>query len=60
MLWRIMTFYLPILVGLGFTLTMKSKGIEAPTDEQAKETMYKMEQQMEHENVNSKDNSANI
>lgn len=46
MLWRIMTFYLPIIVGLIFTLTMKNKGIEAPTDEQAKETMYKMEQQI--------------
>ncbi len=46
MLWRIMTFYLPIIVGLIFTLTMKNKGIEAPTDEQAKETMYEMEQQI--------------
>ena len=39
-------FYLPIIVGLGFTLTMKNKGIDAPTDEGAKETMYKMEQQI--------------
>ncbi|MGN1339933.1 MAG: YbhN family protein, partial [Oscillospiraceae bacterium] len=40
MLWRIMTFYLPIIVGLVFTLTMKSKGIEAPTDEEANEAMF--------------------
>lgn len=32
MLWRIMTFYLPIIVGLFFTLTMKNKGIEEPQD----------------------------
>lgn len=30
MLWRIFTFYLPILVGMGFMLTLKNKGIEAP------------------------------
>lgn len=46
MLWRIMTFYLPIIVGLSFTLTMKSKGIEEPTDEDAKAAMYKMEQRV--------------
>ena len=58
MLWRIMTFYLPIIVGLFFTLTMKSKGIEAPTDEQAKETMYKMEQQISRDNLETKNSSA--
>lgn len=59
MLWRIMTFYLPIIVGLIFTLTMKSRGIEAPTDEQAKETMYEMEQQINSNNVETKNNSTN-
>lgn len=46
MLWRIMTFYLPIIVGLFFTLTMKSKGIDEPTDQEAKNELYKMEQQI--------------
>ncbi len=55
MLWRIMTFYLPIIVGLSFTLTMKSKGIEEPTDAQAKNELYKMEQQIAvSENENDK------
>lgn len=30
MLWRIFTFYLPILVGMFYMLTLKNKGIEAP------------------------------
>lgn len=47
MLWRIMTFYLPIIVGLVFTLTMKNKGIVEPTDEQAKEALYEMEKEIE-------------
>ena len=47
MLWRIMTFYLPIIVGLVFTLTMKNKGIVDPTDEQAKEALYEMEKEIE-------------
>lgn len=49
MLWRIMTFYLPIIVGLIFTLTMKSKGIQEPTEEQAKQTIYGMEAAVEKE-----------
>lgn len=40
MLWRIFTFYLPILVGMGFMLTLKNKGIEAPDNVD----MDKMEQ----------------
>lgn len=43
MLWRIMTFYLPIIVGLTFTLTIKNKGIEEPTEEEAKQTFFEME-----------------
>ena len=43
MLWRIMTFYLPIIVGLTFTLTMKNKGIEEPTEKEAKQTIFEME-----------------
>lgn len=50
MLWRIFTFYLPILVGLGFTLTMREKGIEEPTDNELKENSYNMEQTMENIN----------
>jgi hypothetical protein len=34
MLWRIFTFYLPILVGMGFTVTLKNKGIDMPSDEE--------------------------
>ncbi len=34
MLWRIFTFYLPIVVGVSFTLTLKNKGIDEPTKEQ--------------------------
>lgn len=43
MLWRIMTFYLPIITGLFFTLTMKSHGVEEPDSELAKESMYEIE-----------------
>lgn len=42
MLWRIFTFYLPILVGMGYMLTLKNKGIEAPDNVD----MDKMEQTM--------------
>lgn len=45
MLWRIFTFYLPILVGMGFMLTLKNKGIEAPDNAD----MDKMEQTMSAE-----------
>lgn len=50
MLWRIMTFYLPIIVGLAFTLTMKNRGIEEPTDEEAKHVVYDMEVSANAEN----------
>lgn len=49
MLWRIMTFYLPIIVGLIFTLTMRSKGIDTPTDEQAHEVMFGEESEISEE-----------
>jgi len=45
MLWRIFTFYLPILVGMGFMLTLKNKGIEAPESVD----MDKMEQELSKE-----------
>lgn len=50
MLWRIFTFYLPILLGLGFTLTMREKGIEEPNEELLKENSYKMEQTIDNIN----------
>lgn len=34
MIWRIFTFYLPILVGLFFTLTLKEKGIDIPDEKE--------------------------
>ena len=49
MLWRIMTFYLPIIVGLFFTLTMKNKGIEEPQDGETEKMLYDMEQQTEND-----------
>jgi len=52
MLWRIMTFYLPIIVGLFFTLTMKNRGIEEPEDGEAEKSLYEMEQQINHETKN--------
>lgn len=56
MLWRIMTFYLPIIVGLFFTMTMKNRGIEEPTNDEAKEVMYEMERSASHEEDNSEKN----
>jgi len=53
MLWRIFTFYLPIMVGLFFTMTMKTKGIDEPTDLETKENMYNMEQAYESSDSNS-------
>lgn len=47
MLWRIFTFYLPILVGMGFTMTMKNQGIEEPSDMDVKENIYNIEKEME-------------
>ena len=49
MLWRIMTFYLPIIVGLFFTLTMKNKDIEEPQDGETEKMLYDMEQQTEND-----------
>ncbi|MBP1543397.1 MAG: flippase-like domain-containing protein [Oscillospiraceae bacterium] len=46
MLWRIFTFYLPIIVGLVFTMTMKNQGYEEPTDMELKENMYNMEKEI--------------
>ena len=46
MIWRIFTFYLPIVVGMIFTLTLKSKGIEEPTKLEANEHIYNAEQSM--------------
>lgn len=53
MLWRIFTFYLPILVGMGFMLTLKNKGIDEPTDLEMKENMYNMEQSLTKEHGKS-------
>ena len=54
MLWRIMTFYLPIIVGLFFTMTMKNRGIKEPTDADAKEVMYEMERSGSQDTDNTK------
>ncbi len=40
MLWRIFTFYLPIIVGMVFTLTLKNKGIEEPDEKELKDKVY--------------------
>ncbi|MBQ8171414.1 MAG: flippase-like domain-containing protein [Oscillospiraceae bacterium] len=47
LLWRIFTFYLPIILGLIFTMTMKNQGIEEPSDMEVKENMYNMERALE-------------
>lgn len=46
MLWRIFTFYLPIVVGMAFTLTLKNKGIEEPTKLEANEQVFNAEQDL--------------
>lgn len=46
MLWRIFTFYLPIVVGMIITLTLKTKGIEEPTKLEANEQVYNAEQNL--------------
>lgn len=51
MLWRIFTFYLPILVGMGFMLTLKNKGIDEPSKLEMKENLYNMEQALSNEQV---------
>lgn len=50
MLWRIFTFYLPIIVGMTFTLTLKNKGIEEPSKLEANEHIYNAEQNMLNKN----------
>lgn len=47
LLWRLFTFYMPIIVGVVVIMTMKNKGIEAPSDLEAKENVYNMESAME-------------
>ena len=46
MLWRIFTFYLPIVVGMAFTLTLKNKAIEEPTKLEANEQVFNAEQDL--------------
>ena len=53
MLWRIFTFYLPIIVGMTFTLTLKNKGIDTPTNLQANEQVFNAEQDLI--NINNKE-----
>lgn len=43
MLWRIFTFYLPILVGMGFMLSLKNKGIAQPADLETSKQMIENE-----------------
>ncbi len=52
MLWRIFTFYMPILVGLFFTLTMKRNGINTPTKMEARESLYNMEKSLDDNDIN--------
>ncbi len=47
MLWRIFTFYLPIVVGLVFTMTMKINGVEEPSDMELKQNVYNMEKELD-------------
>ena len=50
LLWRLFTFYMPIVVGVIVIMTMKNKGIEEPTDLDAKENVYNMEIALENSN----------
>lgn len=50
MLWRIFTFYLPIIVGMVCMLTLKNRGIKEPTALEAREKLYEMEQKIINEN----------
>ena len=52
MLWRILTFYLPIIVGMGFMLTLKKRGIEAPTKQDVKSNVYDVDETSEIDNIN--------
>ena len=53
MLWRILTFYLPIIVGMGFMLTLKKRGIEAPNKEDVANKIYSSEQNADDEKLNT-------
>lgn len=46
MLWRILTFYLPILVGIAHVLAMRNKGYKEPSHIEAMENLYHMEQEV--------------
>ena len=48
LLWRLFTFYMPIIVGVIVIMTMKNKGIEEPSDLDAKENVYNMEVALEN------------
>lgn len=50
MLWRIFTFYLPIVVGMICLLTLKNQGIEEPNTAKARECLQEMEQGIIEEN----------
>lgn len=52
MLWRILTFYLPIIVGMGFMLTLKKRGIEAPTKQDVANKIYS-EPELDNEQINN-------
>lgn len=51
MLWRILTFYLPIIVGMVFILTLKKRGIGQPTAEDVKNNVL-VEDELDAENDN--------
>ncbi|MGN1422142.1 MAG: YbhN family protein [Oscillospiraceae bacterium] len=44
MLWRIFTFYLPIIAGMIFILTLKNKGIEEPDNNKIQNEIFETEQ----------------
>lgn len=46
MLWRIFTFYLPIIMGMVCMLTLKNRGIMEPSAIEAREKLYEMEQKI--------------
>lgn len=51
LLWRVLTFYLPIIVGMGFMLTLRKKGIEAPTKQDVKNKVYDVDETSEIDNI---------
>lgn len=52
MLWRILTFYLPILVGIAHILTMRGKGYKEPSNMEAMENLYNMEKSITEDEDN--------